>query len=223
MKDNISDPSNEKSQNKKDSFFSKIKEEFIIIDGENAVTKANTRNLSEFEKEASNIFFIPLSCQENYSGNYDNYVSKALSHIFSFKNLPYEKAISNPDIYKNYPSEEIKNCLSSNKKLILLDLDETLIHSEFDLNAQNLNIYETIIRFKDNADEYHKIGIFVRNGTQKFLSVLNNYFNIGIFTASDKDYADAIISYLDPNKNIIKFCLYRNNCVNVNDLINIKY
>ena len=223
MKGNVSDPSNEKSQNKKDSFFSKIKEEFIIIDGENPVTKANPRNLSEFEKEASNIFFIPLSCQENYSGNYDNYVSKTLSHIFSFKNLPYEKAISNLDIYNNYPSEEIKNCLSSNKKLILLDLDETLIHSEFDLNAQNLNIYETIIRFKDNSDEYHKIGIFVRNGTQKFLSVLNNYFNIGIFTASDKDYADAIINYLDPNKNIIKFCLYRNNCVNVNDLINIKY
>ena len=223
MKDNVLDPSNEKSQNKKDSFFSKIKEEFIIIDGENPVNKANSRNLSQFEKEASNIFFIPLSCQENYSGNYDNYVSKTLSHIFSFKNLPYEKALSNSDIYNNYPSEEIKNCLSSNKKLILLDLDETLIHSEFDLNAQNLNIYETIIRFKDNADEYHKIGIFVRNGTQKFLSVLNNYFNIGIFTASDKDYADAIISYLDPNKNIIKFCLYRNNCVNVNDLINIKY
>ena len=160
MKGNASDPSNEKSQNKKDSFFSKIKEEFIIIDGENPVNKANSRNLSEFEKEASNIFFIPLSCQENYSGNYDNYVSKALSHIFSFKNLPYEKAISIPDIYNNYPSEEIKNCLSSNKKLILLDLDETLIHSEFDLNAQNLNIYETIIRFKDNSHEYYYYFIF---------------------------------------------------------------
>ena len=66
------------------------------------------------------------------------------------------------------------------------------------------------------------MGIYVRNGTQKFLSLLNNYFNIGIFTASEKEYADAIIRYLDPNQDIIKFCLYRNNCVNVNDLINVK-
>ena len=222
MQDNILDPSNVKSQNKKESSFSKLKEEFILIQIENPSTQPISRNLTEFEKEASNIFFTPISCQENYSGNYDNYVSKTLSQIFSFKNLPYEKALSDQDIYKNYPSKEIKNCLNSNRKLILLDLDETLIHSEFDLTDKNLNSYDSIIRFKDDSNEYHEIGIFLRNGVQKFLSILNNYFNIGIFTAADKDYADAVIRYLDPNQNIIKFCLYRNNCVNVNDLINVK-
>ena len=223
MQDNILDPSNAKSQNKKESLFSKLKEEFILIGIENPATQLTSRNLTEFEKEASNILFTPVSCQENYSGNYDNYVAKTLSQIFSLQKLPYEKTLSDPDIYKNYPSKEIKNCLNSNKKLILLDLDETLIHTEFDLTDKNLNAYDTIIRFKDDSDEYHEIGIFLRNGVQKFLTTLNIYFNIGIFTAADKDYADAVIRYLDPNQNIIKFCLYRNNCVNVNDLINIKY
>ena len=203
MQENILDVSNSKSQNKQESFLSKIKEEFAItLEIETPVSQQISRKIAEFEKEASNIFFTPISCQENYSGNYDNYVSKTLSHISSFNNLTYEKALLNPDIYQNYPSKEIKNCLNSNKKL---------------------NVYDKIIRFKDNCNEYHKIGIFVRKGVQKFLTILNNYYNIGIFTASEKEYADAIIRYLDPNKNIIKFCLYRNNCINVNDLINIKY
>ena len=224
MQENILDVSNSKSQNKQESFLSKIKEEFAItLEIETPVSQQISRKIAEFEKEASNIFFTPISCQENYSGNYDNYVSKTLSHISSFNNLTYEKALLNPDIYQNYPSKEIKNCLNSNKKLILLDLDETLIHSEYDLNDKSINVYDKIIRFKDNCNEYHKIGIFVRKGVQKFLTILNNYYNIGIFTASEKEYADAIIRYLDPNKNIIKFCLYRNNCINVNDLINIKY
>ena len=45
---------------------------------------------------------------------------------------------------------------------------------------------------------------------------------VGIFTASVKEYADAIIDYLDPNKNLIKFRLYRNNCINVDDKIYVK-
>ena len=233
MQGNSSESAVEKIQGKKKSFLSKIKNEFIVIELENAISQMESLNLTEFDKEASNIFFSPISCKENYSGNFDNYVRKTLTHISSFKNLPYEKALSNPELYANYPEKEISECLKSNKKLLLLDLDETLIHSENDLKDKNINSYDAILRFKDNyfdsdsffvseQDEYCEIGIFLRNGVKKFLSILNNYFNIGIFTASEKEYAEAIIRHLDPNKNIIKFCLYRNNCVNVNDLVNIK-
>lgn len=226
MQEVISRTETENYNNKDLSSFSKLKNEFVLIEiNNNATSSINPKELTEFEKAASKIYFTPISCQENYSGNYDNYLLTTLRQISSIKNLPYEKALSNPELYKNYPSKEIKECLNSDKKLILLDLDETLIHSEHEI--KDINIYDTILRFKDNssdpqAGEYYEIGIFLRNGVQKFLSVLKNYFNIGIFTASDKDYADAIIKYLDPNNNIIKFSLYRENCVNVNDLINIK-
>ena len=43
-----------------------------------------------------------------------------------------------------------------------------------------------------------------------------------LYVASVKEYADAIIDYLDPNKTLIKFRLYRNNCINVNDRIFVK-
>lgn len=233
MKGNSSELINEELKSKKKSFLTEIRNEFITIEIKNAISKMESLNLTEFDKEASNIFFSPISCKENYSGNYDNYVRKTLTHISSFKNLHYEKALSNPELYENYPEKEISECLKSNKKLLLLDLDETLIHSEYDLKDKNINSYDTVLRFKDNSydknsfdgsnsDEYCEVGIILRNGVKKFLSILNNYFNIGIFTASVKEYADAIIRYLDPNKNIFKFCLYRNNCVNVNDLVNIK-
>ena len=51
---------------------------------------------------------------------------------------------------------------------------------------------------------------------------VNKYFVVGVFTASVKEYADAIISFLDPENKLIKFRLYRNNCINFNDTFTIK-
>jgi len=218
----VSKQGSEIAENKSKSFYSKLKDEFTLIKIDYEVS----RHKNAFEKEASNIFFTPISVQENYTGNYDNYVRTTLLHIVSLKELPFEKALSNQDLYKNYPFKEINQSLISNKKLILLDLDETLIHSEYEIKNENINSYDTVIRFKDNetdgTEEYFSVGVYLRKGVRKFLNILNNYFTIGIFTASQKEYADAILQYLDPDKNIIKFCLYRNNCINVNDLINIK-
>ena len=189
--------------------------------------KKSSNTLSDFEKEASNIFFLPISCQENISGNYDNYIKPALNHISSLRNLPFEKVLKDKDISLNNQEEKeiIKDVVNSNKKLVLLDLDETLIHAEYPIIEENIDKYDTIIRFKidnDPDNEYQELGLYLRNGVRKFLSLLNNYFNLAIFTASDKDYANAIIRYLDPNKTIFKFGLYRYDCVNVNDLICIK-
>ena len=195
---------------------------FISKEEPDMNTKYN--NTNEFEKEASNIFFMPINCKENYPGNYDNYIKPALNHISSLKKLPMDKAlISQKNDLVNYPNEKekIKEVLNSSKKLILLDLDETLIHAEYPIEENNINKYDNIIRIK-NENEYYEIGIYLRNEVRKFLSLLNNYFNVAIFTASEKDYADAIIRYLDPNKNIFKFCLYRYHCINVNDLVFIK-
>jgi CTD small phosphatase-like protein 2 len=54
------------------------------------------------------------------------------------------------------------------------------------------------------------------------LKEVNKYFDVGIFTASVKEYADAVISFLDPENKLIKYKLYRNNCINFNDSFMIK-
>lgn len=77
-------------------------------------------------------------------------------------------------------------------------------------------------KIEEEEEKEYKVGIFVRRGAQQFLAEVSKYFEVGIFTASVKEYADAVIDYLDPNKQMVKFRLYRNNCINVNDRIYVK-
>ena len=84
---------------------------------------------------------------------------------------------------------------------LVLDLDETLVHF-----------------FEDNFEAYVK----VRMGAENFITVLSQFCEIVIFTASTKYYADIVIDGLDC-KNLIDYKLYREhtydyNGINVKDL-----
>ena len=84
---------------------------------------------------------------------------------------------------------------------LVLDLDETLVHF-----------------FEDNYEAYVK----VRMGAEHFITVLSQYCEIVIFTASTKYYCDIVIDGLDC-KNLIDYKLYREhtydyNGINVKDL-----
>ena len=202
-------------------------------------------NLELFDFEVSKLKFCPIGSSENISGNYDNYLYETLTHIAQMKNVKFNYALESPSIYENYPYEIIESLSLSNKKILILDLDETLIHADFDEEFldEKLNKYDAIIKFKtkkqdieetygdndstwcstaEEEDDVHSVGIFVRNGVQEFLKEVNKYFYVGIFTASVKEYADAVISFLDPENKLIKFRLYRNNCINFNDSFTIK-
>ena len=156
------------------------------------------------------------------------------------QHINFEYALEDPKIQEGVP-----NLAPLDKKILILDLDETLIHADFDEEFldEKLNKYDAIIKFKtkkqdieetygdndstwcstaEEEDDVHSVGIFVRNGVQEFLKEVNKYFYVGIFTASVKEYADAVISFLDPENKLIKFRLYRNNCINFNDSFTIK-
>ena len=205
------------------------------------------RELKEFKKQAMALEFNPLCSRENYPGNYDNYIQTALTHISQLRKVRFDYALSNKKLYEGVP--DFTNELKPDKKILLIDLDETLIHSDFSLEYLNDKKvkYDTIIKFKEtesdfeenyedyydmrrkklkhelfNEEKEYKVGVFIRKGAKEFLTEVSKYFVVGIFTASVKAYADAVIDYLDPNKNLIQFRLYRNNCINVNDKIFVK-
>ncbi len=205
------------------------------------------KELKEFKKQTLAIEFNPLGSRENYPGNYDNYIQTSLTHISQLRKIRFDYALSNKKIYEGVP--DYTNKIKPDKKILLIDLDETLIHSDFDLEYLNDKKvkYDTIIKFKDtesdfeenyedyydmrrkklkhelfNEEKEYKVGVFIRKGAKEFLTEVSKYFVVGIFTASVKAYADAVIDYLDPNKNLIQFRLYRNNCINVNDKIFVK-
>lgn len=248
-------------ESKKKVFLETIPEEPEEI---NESEKSNERNsslikvmkrnfyLRQFNLACSEIRFTPISCKENFSTNYDSYISTTLSHLAELKSLKinYSYALENPSIYENYPEQILGQITKNgNKKILLLDLDETLIHADFDEllpkstydkiitftekkskeENDEINAYQNSQENNDTSDsseneeeEIFKVGIFLRNGVREFLNIVSQYFEVGIFTASVKEYADAVIDFLDPEKKMIKFRLYRNNCVNVNDLFTTK-
>ena len=205
------------------------------------------KELKEFKKQTLAIEFNPLGSRENYPGNYDNYIQTSLTHITQLRKIRFDYVLSNKKIYEGVP--DYTNKIKPDKKILLIDLDETLIHSDFNLEYLNDKKvkYDTIIKFKDtesdfeenyedyydmrrkklkhelfNEEKEYKVGVFIRKGAKEFLTEVSKYFVVGIFTASVKAYADAVIEYLDPNKNLIQFRLYRDNCINVNDKIFVK-
>ena len=113
------------------------------------------------------------------------------------------KSEQNDDIIKEILPPFLPPKKSEDKRdyCLVLDLDETLVHF-----------------FEDNYEAYVK----VRMGAENFITVLSQYCEIVIFTASTKYYADIVIDGLDC-KNLIDYKLYRDhtydyNGINVKDL-----
>ena len=64
---------------------------------------------------------------------------------------------------------------------------------------------------------YKYINIKLRPYVKQILKDLSKFFEIIIFTASEKFYADPIIDILDPQNNIISKRYYRQNCIQKNN------
>ena len=99
-----------------------------------------------------------------------------------------------------------------NKKTLILDLDETLVHSSFTPFEKNDIILEV-----DFEGVIYNIYVLVRPFAKEFLINVSKYFEIVIFTASIPKYASPLLDILDKDKNI-KHRLYREQCTFINGL-----
>lgn len=92
-------------------------------------------------------------------------------------------------------------------KCLVLDLDETLVHSSFkpipdpDFNIE-IELEGTI----------HRVYVRKRPGVDYFLQEVAKKFEIVIFTASLAKYADPLLDVLDKDK-VVQFRLFREACV----------
>eukprot|EP00829_Urostomides_striatus_P020646 TRINITY_DN884_c0_g1_i3.p6 TRINITY_DN884_c0_g1~~TRINITY_DN884_c0_g1_i3.p6 ORF type:complete len:113 (-),score=33.27 TRINITY_DN884_c0_g1_i3:12-350(-) len=58
-----------------------------------------------------------------------------------------------------------------------------------------------------------QVNVNFRPYVREFLEEAAKFFEIIVYTASEKDYADRIINILDPTKKLIKYRLFRNACI----------
>lgn len=52
----------------------------------------------------------------------------------------------------------------------------------------------------------------------EFLSAVRPMFEVIIFTASEKHYADCVLDILDPNNDLIDHRLYRESCISMGNM-----
>ena len=100
----------------------------------------------------------------------------------------------------------------SNKKTLILDLDETLVHSSFTPFEKNDIILEV-----DFEGVMYNIYVLVRPFAKEFLTNVSKYFELVVFTASIPKYASPLLDILDKEK-VIKHRLFREHCTSINDL-----
>ena len=100
----------------------------------------------------------------------------------------------------------------SHKKTLILDLDETLVHSSFTPFEKN-----DIVLDVDFEGVVYNIYVLVRPDAELFIKSVAKFFEVVIFTASISKYASPLLDILDKEKNI-KHRLYRDHCTYINGI-----
>ena len=113
-------------------------------------------------------------------------------------------------LYDEEPLLPDKSSKFEGKKTLVLDIDETLVHSSFipfEKNDLVLNV---------NFDGiFYNIYVLVRPGVEQFIKNISQYFEVITFTASIPAYASPLLDILDKERNI-QHRLYREHCTFVN-------
>lgn len=93
------------------------------------------------------------------------------------------------------------------KKCLVLDLDETLVHSSF--RAVPGADFVIPVQIEDVV---HFVYVIKRPGVDEFLIEMAKHYEIVVYTASLDKYADPLLDLLDPKKTI-RTRLFRESCV----------
>lgn len=147
--------------------------------------------------------------QEEIKARSENYYRE---HLFqTFQALKFVRNLPNLDMAQlrmkriNLP----KRPGYEGKKTIVFDLDETLVHCVDSLSAEP----HVKLQIQFPTGELVDAGINVRPYARECLREANKNFEVIVFTASHKCYADVVLNYLDPTRELIHHRLYRENCM----------
>lgn len=138
---------------------------------------------------------------------YEHFLQNAKSHsILSKLKRPAKVDLVSKSIYLPPRKSKIK-------KTLILDLDETLIHSTFEQN-QPSDIKIAVFLNKNSKIE---ISVNIRPYALSFLEEMSKSYEIVIFSSSHQSYANAILNVLDPDNKFITYRVFRDNCVIAED------
>ncbi|GAV27982.1 hypothetical protein PMKS-001450 [Pichia membranifaciens] len=94
------------------------------------------------------------------------------------------------------------------RKCLVLDLDETLVHSSFKYVRQCDFVIPVEIE-----DQIHNVYVIKRPGVDQFLKKVGELYEVVVFTASVSRYGDPLLDILDTHKSV-HHRLFRESCYN---------
>lgn len=160
-------------------------------------------------KERTVLFVVVLSVA--------TFVRRILMLALGLLRLSYRKTAERQAVrYYDCPLSPLarERLMVVRRKILVLDLDETLIHSHHDGSPSPLTPAtppDFIVRVKI---ENHPVRFFVhkRPHVDFFLSMVSQWYDVVIFTASMEMYGMAVAKKLESNRNIFKQKFFRQHC-----------
>lgn len=140
------------------------------------------------------------------SDNDSIFISHLLMAIHAFKDFRYSIVPPKPHLTVDVGWNNFRF-----DRTIILDLDETLIHSSYENEATFYHDHYEIMM--EEGDCIATIYINIRPSLIESLLKLAKHFNLGIFTAGTEIYADKILDEIDPDRKLFCFRLYRQHCL----------
>ncbi|KAF3939115.1 hypothetical protein ABW19_dt0200013 [Dactylella cylindrospora] len=95
------------------------------------------------------------------------------------------------------------------KKCLVLDLDETLVHSSFRQLLQQPDFTIPV----EIEGSYHNIYVIKRPGVDQFMKRVGELYEVVVFTASVSKYGDPLLDQLDIH-DVVHHRLFRDSCYN---------
>ncbi|XP_057465865.1 uncharacterized protein LOC130755518 isoform X2 [Actinidia eriantha] len=146
------------------------------------------------------------SCNQESDAN--PYLDSDLSECFDphmfIRNLP-----ELPDAAENFPPTVLPKEMQKQKSITLvLDLDETLVHSTLEHCDGADFTFPVFFNMKE-----HTVYVKQRPYLRMFLERVAEMFEIVVFTASQSIYAEKLLDILDPVGNLISHRAYRESCI----------
>ena len=137
----------------------------------------------------------------------NNFMQQVNPHQLAFTPTNHTKISENKKMLLPQKSKEFLN-----KKTLILDLDETLVHSSF-VPFENNDIVLNV----EFEGMLYNIYVLIRPGAIDFIKKVAKLYEVIIFTASISKYALPLIDILDSDNNI-QYKLTREHCTFLNGI-----
>ena len=192
--------------------FKRMPSEFTLRTEKNLISspkgkQSNKQTFSPDEKSKESDYYI-AGLRDYFNKNekehkiYYQHLTKSFNALRELKN---DRCTSDIQLSDLTPFRR------SQKLVLALDLDETLIHCcNFDKPGSGQ--YQCVVNYKSNGDKLISAKLNIRPHLRAFLDEVSKHYDIVIYTASDRDYATAVVNLIDPQRKYIRDIYHRDHC-----------